>query len=132
MIQYVFQIKTLSKDTLSFQRLDRLKNERHNEVEIRSYMSSYNQVWWMWTRWTMIYKMNEMDFLSIWAFFHKHSRITGLKGKGEGISLTPHYHFHPLHRHLGISRAVAAESSPLHRASSRTRTGNLRFPSASH
>ena len=132
MIQYVFQIKTLSKDTLSFQRLDRLKNERHNEGEIRSYMSSYNQVWWMWTRWTMIYKMNEMDFLSIWAFFHKHSRITGLKGKGEGISLTPHYHFHPLHRHLGISRAVAAESSPLHIASSRTRTGNLRFPSASH
>ena len=131
-MQYVFQIKTLSKDTLSFQRLGRLKNERHNEVEIRSYMSSYNQVWWMWTRWTMIYKMNEMDFLSIWAFFHKHSRITGLKGKGEGISLTPHYHFHPLHRHLGISRAVAAESSPLHIASSRTRTGNLRFPSASH
>ena len=59
------------------------------------------------------------------------SRITGSQGKGEGISLTPHYHFHPLHRHLGISWAITAESSPLHIASSRTGTGNLWFPSAS-
>ena len=43
-------------------------------------------------------------------------------GEGEGISLTPHYHFHPLHRHLDISRAITAESSPLHIASSQTRT----------
>ena len=70
-------------------------------------------------------------FFSIWVFFHDHSRITGLQGKGEGISVTPHYHFHPLHRHLDISRAITAESSPLHIASSRTRTGNLWFPSAS-
>ena len=34
-------------------------------------------------------------------------------GEGEGISLTPHYHFHPLHRHLGVGRYIAAESSPL-------------------
>ena len=52
------------------------------------------------------------------VFFQGHSRITGLHGKGEGISLTPHYHFHPLHRHFI--------------ASSRTRTGNLYFQSASH
>ena len=64
-------------------------------------------------------------------FFHEHSRITELQGKGEGISLTRHYHFHPLHRHLDISRAIAAESSPLGIASSRTRAGNLWFPSAS-
>ena len=71
-------------------------------------------------------------FFSIWVFFHDHSRITGLQGKGEGIfSLTPHYHFHPLHRQLEISRAITAGSSPLHIASSRTRTGNLWFPSAS-
>ena len=38
-------------------------------------------------------------FLSIWVFFHEHSWITGLQGKGEGILLTPHYHFHSLHRH---------------------------------
>ena len=43
----------------------------------------------------------------------------------EGISITPHYHFHPLHRHLDISRAITAESSPLHIGSSRTRPGNL-------
>ena len=53
-------------------------------------------------------------FFSIWVFYHDHSRITGLQGKGEGISLTPHYHFHPLHRHLDISRTITAESSPLY------------------
>ena len=64
-------------------------------------------------------------FFSIWILFHEHSRITGLQGKGEGIPLTPHYHFHPLHRHLEICRAITAGSSPLHIASSWTRTGNL-------
>ena len=70
-------------------------------------------------------------FFSIWVFFHEHSRFTGQQGKGEGIYLTPLYHFHPLHRHLDISRAITAESSPLHIAGSRTRTRNLWFPSAS-
>ena len=45
---------------------------------------------------------------SIWIFIHDHSGITGLQGKGEGVSLTPHYHFHPLHGHLEISRAITA------------------------
>ena len=66
-------------------------------------------------------------FLFIWVFFHEYSQITGLQGKGETISLTPHYHFQPLHRHLDISQAITVESSPLHIASSRTRTGNLWF-----
>ena len=57
----------------------------------------------------------------IWVFFHEHARFTGQQGKGEGISLTPLYHFHPLHRHLDISRAITALSSPLHIAGSRTR-----------
>ena len=73
----------------------------------------------------------DSPFFSIWIFFHKHSRFTGQQGKGEGIYLIPLYHFHPLHRHLGISRAMTAESSPLHIASSWTRTGYLWFPSAS-
>ena len=76
-------------------------------------------------------RSNINGLFSIWAFFHDHSQFTGLQGKGEGISLTPHYHFHPLHRHVDISRAIAAESSPLHIASSLARTGNLWFPSAS-
>ena len=54
------------------------------------------------------------------------------QGKRETISLTPLYHFHPLHRHLDISRTITAESSPLHVASSRTRTRNHWFPSTSH
>ena len=32
-------------------------------------------------------------FFPIWVFFHEHSRITGLQGKGESITLAPHYHF---------------------------------------
>ena len=62
-------------------------------------------------------------FWFIRVFFHKHSRIIGLRGKGEGISLTHLYHFQPLHRHLDINWAITAESSPMHIGSSRTRTG---------
>ena len=70
-------------------------------------------------------------FFSIGVFFHDHSGITRLQGKGKGISITPHYHFHPLRRHLDISRAITAGSLPLHIGSSWTRNGNLWFPSAS-
>ena len=45
--------------------------------------------------------------------------------------VTPPYHFHLLDRHLDISWTITAESSPLHIARSRTRTGNLWFLSAS-
>ena len=38
-IQYVFKIKVLSRDTPNFQRSDWLKKERDNEVEIRCSMS---------------------------------------------------------------------------------------------
>ena len=37
----------------------------------------------------------------------------------------------PLQRHLDMSRTIIAENSPLHIPSSRIRTGNLWFPSAS-
>ena len=48
------------------------------------------------------------------------------RGRGR---VSPFYHFQPLHRYLDISRVITAESSPLHIASSRTRTKNLWFPS---
>ena len=76
-------------------------------------------------------------FFFIWVFFHAHSQFTGQQWSvcvcvwGGGINLTPLYHFQPLHRHLDIRRAMTAESSPLHIASSQTRTGNLWFPSTS-
>ena len=68
-----------------------------------------------------------LTFFCLWVFFHNHSRITELQGKGEGTSLTPHYHVHPLYRHLDISRVITAESSPLHIGSSGTQIGNLWF-----
>ena len=52
------------------------------------------------------------SFFSIWVFIHDQSQITGQQGKGEDISLTPHYQFHPLHKHLDIRRVITAESSP--------------------
>ena len=78
-----------------------------------------------------VFSRKAIFFFSIWVIFHEHSRITGLQGKREGISLTSHHHFHPLrhYRHLDISQAITAEKSPLHIGSSRTRTGNLWFPS---
>ena len=60
----------------------------------------------------MYWKKCLFVFFSIWVFFQEHSRITRLQGKGEGIPLTPHYHFHPLYRHLDISRPITAAGRP--------------------
>ena len=66
-------------------------------------------------------------FLSGFSFTNIHESQDWLQEKEEGIFLTPHYHFHPLHRHLDISRAITPEGSPLHIASVRTRTGAFGF-----
>ena len=47
----------------------------------------------------------------IWVFFIEHSQFQGQEGKGNAISWTPLYHFHPLYRHLDIGWAITAESS---------------------
>ena len=56
----------------------------------------------------------------------------GTAGQGLAVSLTSHYQFHLLQRHLDISQLITPESSPLHIASSQTQTENLWFPGASH
>ena len=61
-----------------------------------------------------------LSFLS-WTFTNQRTA-----GKGGGHSLID-----PPHRRLDISRAITAENSPLHIASSRHQTGNLWFPGAS-
>ena len=45
-------------------------------------------------------------FFSILVLFHKYSWITGLLWKEKNISLTSHYHFHQLHKHLEVSQAI--------------------------
>ena len=70
-------------------------------------------------------------FFAIWIFVHEHLRFTGQQEKGEAISLTPHYHFHSLHRYVDIRRAITPKSLPLPIASTWANTGNLCFPSAS-
>ena len=63
-----------------------------------------------------------------WVIFHEHSRFTREQVKGDGggggggISLIPHHHFHPLSRHLDISRAITVKGLPLHILSSRSQT----------
>ena len=65
-----------------------------------------------WLEWCFLFIY---FFFSIWVFFHEYSWITGLQRKGRGgVSLTPHYHLHLLHRNLDISWAITAESSPLY------------------
>ena len=64
-----------------------------------------------------------MLLFSVLVLFHEHSRFTGQQGKKEVIFLTPLYHY-PLHKHLDISRAITAESSPLHIARGRAQAGN--------
>ena len=50
-------------------------------------------------------------------YLYEHSRLTKhqgkRKGRGGAIQLTPRYHFHPLCRHLDISREITKESSPM-------------------
>ena len=58
-------------------------------------------------------KITSADFFSICVFSHEHSRFTGLQGK-VGTSLTPFYHFHPLHRNLDTDQVITAEIPPLH------------------
>ena len=50
--------------------------------------------------------------------------------KGGGHFFNSSLPFYPLLRHLDISRAITAESSPLYIGTSWTRTGNLWFPRA--
>ena len=65
------------------------------------------------------------------GFLSQTFTIHGTAGEGGGYLFNSSLPLPPLHRHLDISRAITAESSPLHIAGSRTRTGNLWFPSAS-
>ena len=57
-------------------------------------------------------------FLSGFFFKNVHEPQDS-KSRETAFFLTPHYHFHPLHRHLDMSQEVTAESSPLHMGSSR-------------
>ena len=79
--------------------------------------------------WTCCYYFAFLkNFLSGFSFRNIHdSQNSRGRGGGRGIYLTPLYHFHPLHRHLDISQAITAESSPLPIVSSWTWTGNLWF-----
>ena len=80
--------------------------------------------------WSLVFS-NVFFFFRSGVFFTTIRESQDCRGRGRAFLLTPHYHFHRLHRHLYISRAITAESSPLHIGNSRTRTRKFWFPSAS-
>ena len=53
---------------------------------------------------------------SLWSLFSNLDKFPTILNKykylkmGEGISLAPHHHFHPLHRHLDNSRETTEET----------------------
>ena len=83
------------------------------------------------TSFTWLTASSSFFFLSGFSFTNNHDSQES-RGRGRLISVIPFYHFHPLHRHLDISQAITADSSPLHIVSSRSQTGNLWFPYASY
>ena len=74
---------------------------------------------------------NIFFFFFYLGFLSRTFTIHGTAGEGGGYLFNSSLPLPPLHRHSDISRAITAESSPLRIADSRTRTGNLWFPSAS-
>ena len=62
---------------------------RAETIHLLNYLKTYSR--------TYLYFFFYVNFLS--RTFTNHRTA----GEGEGISLTPHYHFHPLHRHLDIN-----------------------------
>ena len=63
---------------------------------------------------SIVHRNNFFCFFVVFFFYlgFLSQTFTGQQRKGEGIYLTPLYHFHPLHGQLDISRAITAESSP--------------------
>ena len=101
---------------------------RFNAEHVEIVANNVSEVMWFFFNVWVYISFSFLLFFYLCFPLHVHSRITGLQGKREGISLTHHYHIHPLHRHLTIGRGIVTESSPLHIASSWTRTWNLWFP----
>ena len=77
------------------------------------------------------------SIIGIWrVFFLPGFSFTNIHDSQEsremgGYFFNSPYHFHTLHRYLDLSRVITVEKLLLHIASSRTRTRNLRFQSAS-
>ena len=84
MRKYTFQIKILSKDTPSFQRWDWLKIWK-TQGGWNTIQYEQNHMWWMWVRWTMISKMNEVEMTGFDNYhkitIHDHVRVPKLRGQ---------------------------------------------------
>ena len=77
-----------------------------------TYLFLYNEMFLLstlsWKKCYISYIFFYLGFLS-WTLTNHRTA-----GEGGGHFFNSHYHFHPLHRHLDISRVITAESSTLH------------------
>ena len=100
-------------------------------VVLETNKSSFGSQEWFWFHIVLILDFitkgdrHYYNFFFYMGFLSQPFKNHSTAGKEEGISLTHHYHLHTLHRHLHISRAITAESSPLRIGSNRTRSENL-------
>ena len=113
--QFSFQAIMTSKSNKRIKQYSLNMIQRFLNFSIKDLFSKYEQL------------RKKFFFFTIWVSFHEHSQFTGQQGKGKAIPIILLYHYHSLHRHLGISRVITVESSPLHITCGRTRTGNLWF-----
>ena len=109
----------------------------HNRYISKKQVNTFSDNLWCYI--TFYNSFSERNFRIFFFSFYvgflsrtfKNHRTAGER-RGYFINFSlPLPYFHQLHRHLDNSRAITAESSPLHIASSPKRTGNLWFPSAS-
>ena len=96
---------------LSFEQKERYKNFQHQNYKRNSEIFILKK-----GTYDDIYLINFFFFFL--GFLSQTFTNHRTAGEGEGIFLTPHYHFHLLYRHLDISWVITAESSPLYIANS--------------
>ena len=79
-----------------------------------------------------LFEYVSLIFFFYLGFLSQTFTINRTAGEGGEYLLNSSLPLPPDSKTLGISQATTAESSPLHIASSRTRTKNLWFPGASY
>ena len=114
-------IKALHNFLVSTEKIKYLLNGNLYYYKPNCYLKAHQQISGKWCFFFVF-------FFSLSGFFSRISWFTGQQGKGEAVSLTALYYFHPLYRRLDISQVIAAKSSPLRIAGSQTQTRNIWFP----
>ena len=107
---YIFKLKDFNCSNLfvplPFNKLGHFGHSITLHMEImkqciyKFFWTTWPPYWWVyWRISNLCQSFFSFFFFPTGVFFCNHSRITGLQGKGEGISVTPHCHCHLTLRH---------------------------------